>query len=152
MDFLQPEQLTIFIRLALAALLGGLLGIEREYIGRSAGTRTYALVSLGAALFSVMSIYGFENSRGATSYDPSRIAANIVVGIGFLGAGIIVHYGEKVRGLTTAAGLWVAAAVGMTAGLGFYKVAVFSAVLAFVILAVLRFFNIERKSKKEDGE
>lgn len=148
MDFLQPEQIDIFWRLALAALLGGLLGIEREYIGRSAGTRTYALVSLGAALFTVMSIYGFENSMGVTSYDPSRIAANIVVGIGFLGAGIIVHYGEKVRGLTTAAGLWVAAAVGMTAGLGFYKVAIFSAALAFVILAILRFFNIERKIKE----
>jgi putative Mg2+ transporter-C (MgtC) family protein len=132
-------------RLALAAGLGGAIGIERELHDRFAGLRTHLLVSLGAALFTIVSAYawtGFKFGDGV-SYDPTRIAAQIVTGIGFLGAGAIMRQGISVRGLTTAATLWMAAAIGMTCATGFYSVAALATGVTLMALWPLRI--IERR-------
>jgi putative Mg2+ transporter-C (MgtC) family protein len=128
------------LRLLVAALLGGAIGIERELHERRAGLRTHMLVSLGAALFTVSSAYawgGFQLTAGV-AFDPSRIAAGIVAGIGFIGAGAIIRQGVFVRGLTTAASLWVAAAIGLAAGLGYFTAAVVTTMIVLVSLGPLR--------------
>lgn len=127
------------VRLLVAALLGSLVGWEREQAQRPAGLRTYMLVSFGSALFTVLSITAF-----GASADPGRLAANIAVGIGFLGAGTIFREGEVVRGLTTAAGLWAVAAIGMAAGVGHYLLAAISTVIVLVILAGVRFLEVHK--------
>lgn len=127
-------QVDIAFRLIAAAFLGAAIGLEREVHGHQAGVRTHMLVSLGSAIFTVLSIYGFQGVSGAGSYDPTRISAQIVTGIGFLGAGAIVKFGTNVRGLTTAASLWVVASVGLAAGAGAYFVAAVGAALALVSL------------------
>ena len=118
------------LQLALAALLGGLIGFEREMREREAGLRTHLLVSLGSALFTMVGAYGFhsflDSGASVVRADPTRIAAQIVTGIGFLGAGAIIRQGLSVRGLTTAATLWVVAAVGLASGAGYYFGAVAS--------------------------
>lgn len=129
-------------KLTLAAVLGMAIGLEREHRGKPAGLRTYTLVALGAALFTLMSQQSFTEK----AFDPSRIASQVVVGIGFLGAGLIFLKGDQVQGLTTAAGLWVAAAIGMAVGFGFYIVAIYATILALLVLWVLR--NIEGKIPK----
>jgi len=119
----------IVLRLLMAAACGGLIGIERERGDRPAGFRTYTMVSLGAALFTVLSLTAFPGS------DPARVAAQVVVGIGFLGIGVIVVYGgTHVVGITTAATMWVTAAVGMAAGAGYFITSLYS---TGIILAVL---------------
>ncbi len=120
-------------RVAVGAGLSALIGLEREMTGKPAGLRTHALVGLGASLFTVMSVEGFESGG-----DPSRVAAQIVTGIGFLGAGAIFRSGPLVQGLTTAAGLWAAAAVGLTAGAGHMAWAALATLVAFVVLSILR--------------
>src|SRR5438105_7566376 len=131
-----------FLRLAVAAALGAGVGIEREVRDREAGFRTHLLVSLGSALFTIVSAYGFHEflSSGASVVraDPTRIAAQIVTGIGFLGAGAILREGLSVRGLTTAGSLWVVAAIGMSAGAGYYRPAVAGAALTVFALWPLR--------------
>jgi len=120
------QQIEISIRLLLASALGAAIGFEREIHAHPAGMRTHLLVALGSAAFSVLSIYFFVSPaapNGSLPTDPSRIAAQIVSGIGFLGAGAIIKYGTSVRGLTTAASLWATAAVGMAAGAGALLVA-----------------------------
>jgi putative Mg2+ transporter-C (MgtC) family protein len=130
---MMPTSITdVFLRLALAAGLGGAIGLEREYRQKPAGLRTNMLIALGSALFSILSI---ELGAGASS--PDRIAAQVVSGIGFLGAGAILRSGENVHGLTTAATIWVNAAIGMAAGLGAYSVAAGGATLTLVVLALL---------------
>jgi putative Mg2+ transporter-C (MgtC) family protein len=126
----------MIIRLAFATLLGGILGLEREIHGRPAGLRTHLLVSLGAAAFMVMSplVAGMSQSFPG---DPGRIAAQIVTGIGFLGAGAIVKEGVNISGLTTAACLWVAASIGMACGAGLYTEALFIWALAIIALVLL---------------
>ena len=116
-------QLDLSVRLILASMFGAAVGFERELHGHPAGMRTHLLVSLGAALFTVLSIHGFA-SNTAAPVDPSRIAAQIVSGIGFLGAGAILKEGLSIRGLTTAASLWATAAVGLAAGAGQHVLAV----------------------------
>ena len=111
-------QLDLSIRLVLAAALGLAVGFEREIHGHPAGLRTHLLVSMGSALFTVLSAYGFDSVPNAGPIDPTRIAAQIVSGIGFLGAGAILKDGVVIRGLTTAASLWATSAVGMAAGAG----------------------------------
>jgi putative Mg2+ transporter-C (MgtC) family protein len=111
-------QLDLSIRLVLAAALGLAVGFEREIHGHPAGLRTHMLVSMGSALFTVLSAYGFDSVPNAGPIDPTRIAAQIVSGIGFLGAGAILKDGVVIRGLTTAASLWATSAVGMAAGAG----------------------------------
>jgi putative Mg2+ transporter-C (MgtC) family protein len=146
MTFFDTE---IIFQLALAALLGLILGIEREFIGKPAGMRTYALVSLGAATFTIISKYGFSDAGGG-DFDPSRVAAQIVTGIGFLGAGVIIFNGIRVEGLTTASGLWVSAAIGMAVGAGMYAVAVVACAMAFIVIVVLRRIDIEHWFRKKD--
>jgi len=135
-------QIELTVRLIVALLLGAVIGWERELQRMPAGFRTHALVSLGSAIFTVISAYAFTGS----SADPTRVAAQIVSGIGFLGGGAILHYGGTVRGLTTAASLWAVAAVGMAAGAGLFVVAAVSAVLVIVALEV--FQRIERFAKR----
>ncbi|MFH1759019.1 MAG: MgtC/SapB family protein [Patescibacteria group bacterium] len=136
-DILEP-----FFQLLLATILGGLVGIERELAGKTAGLRTYALVALGSALFSLMSKMAFVEYIGLTNLDPARIAAQIVVGVGFIGAGVIIFNRSHVKGITTATGLWVAAAIGMAVAYRFYALAVFTTFLTLVILGVLWWFEI----------
>lgn len=130
-------------QLALAVILGALIGLERQLAGKTAGVRTYALVSLGSALFSFISKYGFLEFWGVSGFDPSRIASQVVVGVGFIGAGLIVFHSERVRGLTTAAGLWVSAAIGMAVGFRLYSVAIFTTILVLLVFIVL--WIIEQK-------
>ena len=129
-------------RLALAAALGAVLGFERELREREAGLRTHLLVSLGSALFTIVSAYGFRefltSGQSVVRADPTRIAAQIVTGIGFLGAGAIIRQGLSIRGLTTAATLWVVAAIGLAAGAGYYSGAVITTIVALVALGPLR--------------
>jgi putative Mg2+ transporter-C (MgtC) family protein len=127
-------QLDLAVRMLLAAILGAAIGLEREIHEHPAGMRTHLLVSLGSAIFTVLSIYGFAGvGSGSVSptVDPTRIAAQIVSGIGFLGAGAILKYGTSIRGLTTAASLWTAAAIGMAAGAGEWVIA---AVGTFIVI------------------
>lgn len=124
------------IRISLAVAVGAILGLERR--GKPAGFRTHALVSLGSALFMFASLLlGQEAVRaGNTTYDPSRIASTIVQGVGFIAAGVIFGGGVRVKGLTTAASLWVTAALGLLVGAGFWAVALMGAVAAFIVLEV----------------
>jgi putative Mg2+ transporter-C (MgtC) family protein len=143
------------LRLALAATLGGLIGVERELREREAGLRTHLLVALGSGLFTIVGAYGFHEflNSGASVVDPTRIAAQIVTGIGFLGAGAIIRQGLSVRGLTTAATLWVVAAVGMAAGAGYYSVAVMTTGLVLIALYPLRIiaYRMLIRFRPEDG-
>jgi putative Mg2+ transporter-C (MgtC) family protein len=129
------------VRLAVAALLGGLVGLERELDEKAAGLRTHILVASGSALFTLVSAYGFHEfltqGGAVVRADPSRIAAQIVTGIGFLGAGVIFRQGLTVLGLTTAASLWLVAAVGMAAGAGFWEGAVIATIVALISLRPL---------------
>jgi putative Mg2+ transporter-C (MgtC) family protein len=134
------EQLDISLRLLIASVLGAAIGLEREIHAHPAGMRTHLLVSLGSAAFTVLSIFFFEappGPSGTLPTDPSRIAAQIVSGIGFLGAGAILKYGSSVRGLTTAASLWATAGVGMASGAGAYVVAGLTTVLIVFSLGPL---------------
>jgi putative Mg2+ transporter-C (MgtC) family protein len=149
--------LEILLRVALAALLGGAIGFERELREREAGLRTHMLVAVGAALFTLVSAYAwtdwrFSNASGVV-FDPTRIAAQVVTGIGFLGAGAIIRQGLSVRGLTTAATLWVVAAIGMATGAGFYTAAVITTVLVLLSLYPLRVaaFRISERLRPEEG-
>ena len=138
------------LRLLVAAALGGVIGAERELRERGAGLRTHLLVAVGAALFTIVSAYAWRDftfsQRGGVIFDPTRIAAQIVTGIGFLGAGAIIRQGLSVRGLTTAATLWAVAAIGMAAGAGYYTAAaVTTAVVVFTLwplrIAAYRLFS-----------
>jgi putative Mg2+ transporter-C (MgtC) family protein len=126
--------LDVFIRILIAAALGGVIGIEREIREHTAGFRTHILVSVGAAAFTLASSYGLEG----TGFDPNRISAQVVTGIGFLGAGAIIRYGVSVRGLTTAASLWTVAAVGLLTAQGFYAAALITTGVVIVSLYLLQ--------------
>ena len=136
----------IITRLVIALLLGVALGVERAVAGKVAGMRTYSLVSMGSALFVIISIVVGEYYIGRTSFDPLRMASQIVVGIGFLGAGLIIFRGDHISGLTTAAGLWVAAGIGVAVGYGLYQIAIAVTLITFFIFSVL--WYIEQKVKK----
>lgn len=134
---MQQHQLEIEfgIRLLVALVLGMVIGAEREYHGHPAGLRTMAMVSGGAALFTMLGEFSFGD-LGKT--DPTRIAAQVVTGVGFLGAGAILRQGTDVRGLTTAASIWVVAALGMTAGFGSYLLALIATTLVLITLVAIR--------------
>jgi putative Mg2+ transporter-C (MgtC) family protein len=137
----------VVLRLGLASLLCGAIGFERETRDQPAGFRTHILLGLGAALFTLVSAYGFEPftraalGSGGLQFDPTRIAAQIVAGVGFLGAGAIIRQGGDVRGLTTAASLWAASAIGMAVGAGYLFGATTATVLAMATLYALRRFR-----------
>ncbi|HVW97931.1 MAG TPA: MgtC/SapB family protein [Mucilaginibacter sp.] len=147
--------LEMAIRLATAAVLGSIVGLERQKHEWTAGLRTHMLVCMGSALMMLISAYGFQDIIGKKGYsfDPSRIAAQVVSGIGFLGAGTIMFLRQEVvRGLTTAAGLWTVAGVGLAVGCGLYIPAVAATIIVWVILAILK--PLEKKffsEKKFDG-
>jgi putative Mg2+ transporter-C (MgtC) family protein len=132
----------VAVRLTVAAVLGGAIGLERELRDREAGFRTHMLVCVGSALFTIVSAYGFseflESGDPVIRADPTRIAAQIVTGIGFLGAGAIIRQGLSIRGLTTAATLWVAAAIGLAAGAGYYSGAIAATAITLIALWPLR--------------
>ena len=130
------------LRLFVAAMLGGVIGLEREYRAKEAGFRTHFLVALGSGLFMILSQFGFNDVLAhyeRVSLDPSRIASQVVTGIGFIGAGTIIFQKHVVRGLTTAAGLWVTSAIGMTAGAGMYVLSIATTVLVLLCLEALYF-------------
>ena len=139
-----PNALDLMIRLLVALILGGAIGLERERQERAAGLRTVTMVSLGSCLFTLLSAYGFDHT------DPSRVAAQIVTGIGFLGAGTIFLRKDLVRGLTTAATIWATAAIGMAAATAQYFEAVFTTLLVLAVLMVLK--PIERRIFKRPEE
>jgi len=123
------------LRILLAAVLGGIIGFQRERANKPAGLRTHVLISMGSALFTVVSILGFTGS-----VDPSRVAAGVVTGIGFIGAGVIFRgmRGDKVMGITTAASIWVTAAIGIAAGAGLYIIASSVALVTLLVLMIPR--------------
>lgn len=143
---------TVMFRLILAAVLGALVGLEREIHGRPAGFRTHLLVAVGACLMMIVSEffyfkYGAMSSSGSVRLDPARVAAQIVTGIGFLGAGAIIKEGHAVRGLTTAACLWIVAGIGMAVGVGLYMPALLVTALSLLNLLLLK--RLERFVKKD---
>lgn len=137
MPLFRVEELYYLIRIALATLLAGIIGLERERAAQDAGLRTIMLVGTGAAIFTVLSIFAFPPGPSGVN-DPARVAAQVVVGIGFLGAGALIRRGEKVKNLTTAATIWVAAAIGMAAGVGWFVFAIGATAITMGILAFLR--------------
>jgi len=140
----------IIIRLLLAMFLGMLVGLERVLVHKEAGMKTHALVSMGSALFIIISEILAIKYGNVSGFDPSRIASQIVVGIGFLGAGAIMLQGSRLLGLTTAGGLWVTAGIGMAAGFGFYTLAVIATALVFFVLVVV--YLIEEPIRKRISE
>lgn len=146
-DIPDAAQVTrITLRLLVAAILGGLLGYERERQGKSAGVRTHMLVAIGAALFVLI-----PQQAGASSTDLSRVLQGLIAGVGFLGAGAIIMGTKDVetRGLTTAAGIWVTAAIGMAAGMGRESTAVLSTLIALIVLSVVPWVFRTKKASKE---
>jgi putative Mg2+ transporter-C (MgtC) family protein len=129
----------IILRLVLTTVLSGLIGLERQLHKRTAGLRTHILVALGSCLIMLTSLYVFDIYKEITKIDPARIAAGVITGIGFLGAGTIIREKEGVRGLTTAASLWVVAGIGLAVGCGFKRAAIYTTVIALIVLFFLRF-------------
>ncbi|RNB83433.1 MgtC/SapB family protein [Brevibacillus fluminis] len=142
--FFPPELPVILLRLFLAFVAGAIMGLERERFNKdvhrtkAAGFRTYSLVCFGSCLFGLASIYGF--SSNGTNNDPGRVAAQVVTGMGFLGAGAIMKYNGEVKGLTTAAGMWVASAIGLLFSAGMYVTAILAAFFAYLVLDFHRLF------------
>jgi len=138
-----------FFDLVLALFLGFLIGLEREWARKEAGLRTFSLVSLGSALFCLLSRIGIEKYLGETNLDPFRVLSQIVVGVGFLGAGIIIFREREgiLTGLTTAADIWVTAGIGAAVGLGYHSLAIFTTLLVLALLFIIPSFEkrIERK-------
>jgi putative Mg2+ transporter-C (MgtC) family protein len=143
------------IRILIATALGAVIGLDREYRTKAAGFRTHVLVALGSALFMIISVHGFDDlpkDQMTLRMDPARIAAQVVTGIGFIGAGTIIFQKNVVKGLTTAAGLWVTAAVGMACGVGMYVLAMVSTLLVLICFEAFNFFLHKIRGKKENEE
>lgn len=144
------DNIDFIIRLTIALALGFALGLERELTNKYAGLRTHILVCLGACIFTIVSIYGFPTFAGGDNViidqatgirDTARVAAQIVTGIGFIGAGTVLRNGPMIIGLTTAATLWISAAIGMTCGVGMYDVAIIATVISVAVLTLIRVFE-----------
>ncbi|MGN0232096.1 MAG: MgtC/SapB family protein [Muribaculaceae bacterium] len=152
-QFLDSEITTLssIFKMLLSLALGGAIGYERKRKGQIAGVRTFALISMGATLAMILSIYVPQEYLGLKNGDPARIAAQVITGIGFLGAGAIIQMKGSVRGLTTAAGIWMAAAIGMSVGVGMYVIAIVSTLLILATLILFeryeRRINLVRETK-----
>lgn len=149
MDFVSTFSYDIFLRLAVAMLLGLAIGAERIYAHKAAGMRTYAMVAMGSSLFIVISQMVLY--IGNVTFDPLRMASQIIVGVGFLGSGLIVFKDDKLSGVTTASGLWVSAGIGMAAGFGLYGLAIMTTLITLFIFIVIwvveqRFKDVFEKS------
>ena len=136
----------LIFRLVAAGLLGGFIGMEREFRAKEAGVRTHFIVALGSALFMIISEFAFEGKQ----HDAARVAAQVVSGIGFIGAGVIIFQRNVVRGVTAAAGLWVAAAIGLACGDGMYPVAIAATLLTVLCLEMMHFVNLHYTEKVVD--
>lgn len=138
-------QVQVIFQLILAFVFGALVGLEREYKRKKAGLQTYSLVCLGSCLFTIIAFEMFKlfNGKAGISFDPSRVILAVATGIGFIGAGVIIHHQERVEGVTTAAGLWAAAAVGIAIGAKLYFLSFFAVILITIIL--IGFGELERK-------
>ncbi len=146
------DNLIILVRIILAVLLAFIPGIERELTGKFAGLRTHILVSLGACVFTLLSIYGFQMKIGQevlVQNDPARIAAQVITGIGFIGAGTVMRHGSNVFGITTAATLWMCAAIGMSCGCGEYITAIIASVATLLVLISIRSLEKNFLSKRK---
>ena len=146
-----PTDLQIITRLLLTLVLSGLIGLERQVHRRDAGLRTHILVALGSCLIMLTSLYVFDIYKDQVALDPVRIAAGVVTGIGFLGAGTIIREPDGVRGLTTAASLWVVAGIGLAVGVGFNKIAIYTTVLVLIVLHFLRFVEVPLAKEGKHG-
>ena len=148
---LDPNIIILF-RIILATLLAFIPGIERELTGKFAGLRTHILVSLGACVFTILSIYGFKMHIAVDvigTNDPARIAAQVITGIGFIGAGTVMRHGTSVSGITTAATLWICAAIGMSCGCGEYMTAILASLVTLVVLILIRRLEKNFLSKRK---
>lgn len=146
---------TFVYRMFLSLILGGLIGIERERMHKSAGLRTHALVALGSTLITMTAVYGFAGAGGNSADVASRIIANIVVGIGFIGGGAILRQRNQTVGLTTSATLWITSAVGIAVGLGFVFAALMATLLSYAVLTILISFEkgvLKSNLDEEDEE
>jgi putative Mg2+ transporter-C (MgtC) family protein len=143
----------MFLKLILAMVLGGIIGTERAVLAKqAAGTRTFGLVALSACLFILMSNYVDSAYLGLVNFQPLQLAAGVVTGIGFIGAGLIIFRGDTVHGVTTAAGLWIATALGMAVGFGMYAVAIFAAILALIMFTGMWYVENRFKHWFEEHE
>ena len=136
------------LKLLLASLLSGFIGFEREHSHRPAGFRTHILVAVGSALVMMTSVYIFDTYQGLTNMDPARLGAQVISGIGFLGAGTILREGFSVKGLTTAASLWAVSCIGLAVGIGFYEGAIVATFVIYITLNVLKKFIIKGSTGK----
>jgi putative Mg2+ transporter-C (MgtC) family protein len=148
MNILDQATLDIFIKLLVALLLGVLIGTERVWAHKTAGMRTYALVSMGSALFVIVSSEMIKAYSGFAGMNPLMIVAQIVVGVGFLGTGLIFSKDSKVMGMTTATSLWVSAGIGMAAGFGLFKIATMATILTLFIFIILWFVENQLRHSK----
>ncbi len=144
-NFFDPQTVDVFIKLFIAMSLGMIIGVERLFAHKTASMRTYALISMGSALFVVISVIVSKQYIGIVNFDPLRLAAQIVAGAGFLGAGLVMIKDREVTGITSSTGLWVSAAIGMGVGFGLYKVSVIATFLVLFIFIILWF--IEQRLK-----
>ncbi len=143
-SFTHFQETDIALRLLIATAFGAVVGFEREVRDRPAGLRTHTLISLAAALFTIVSFeifYGIRAEGDVANMDPIRLVEGVTAGVAFLAAGTIIQSGGKVQGLTTGAGMWLAGALGMACGAGFYTIAAMGAVLTIMILAIIRYFE-----------
>ncbi len=127
----------IILKLIIAIIIGMLIGAERRFVHKEAGMKTHSLVALGAALFVIISEFLSQKYSGFNGFNPGMIPANIIVGVGFLGAGSIIFSGSRLRGLTTAGGLWVTAGIGMASGFGLFSLAITSAILVLLVFILM---------------
>ena len=144
--FFQLPYVELLVQLLLSLFLGALIGVERKLANQTAGMRTFALVSMGSTIFSLISIHApsFLSMGTAINYDPTHIAAQIVTGVGFIGAGVIFFDQSRLKGVTTAAGLWLAAAIGMSVAFKFYVMALFATTLTLFVFVI--FYPLERRT------
>ena len=131
----------IIVRLLLSTVLSGLIGLERQLHRKTAGFRTHILVSMGSCLIMLTSLYVFDIYKNMAALGPARIAAGVITGIGFLGAGAIIREREGIKGLTTAASLWIVSGIGLAVGCGFNNAAIYATVLALIVLFFFRFIE-----------
>lgn len=153
-EFINTSQFQVFFQLLFAVFLGALVGLEREYKRKEAGLKTYALICLGAALFTIVGLEMFKGFSGMVgiSFDPSTVIHAVAIGTGFIAGGVIIYRQFHIEGLTTAVGLWIVAAIGVAVGAGFYVTALFAASLVLLVLSGFR--SIEEKflgTKKEEN-
>lgn len=141
------ENLEMILKIILSALLGGILGLEREFVKKEAGLRTYMLVCIGSCLFTILSVASLQ-TLGYANIDPLRVIQAVALGIGFIGSGVIIFRKDHVEGLTTAAGLWLVSGIGVAVGLGFYLLSVFVTLFGLLILAGLLLFERRAIRKK----